>query len=240
MSVLLECRELSKSFGSKKVLDHVNFTIDAGKITGLLGPNGAGKTTLLKLANGLLQPDEGKVLICDKEPGVETKAAVSYLPDRMYMADWMKVGDIVDMFDDFYSDFNKGKALEMCRTLHIEEEQKIKNLSKGNQEKMQLMLVMSRKAKLYLLDEPIGGVDPAAREFILKTIIGNYNEEGSVLISTHLIGDVEQVLDDVIFLNEGRVILKDSVDSIRETTGNSVDSLFREKYRISNTDGGEE
>lgn len=232
MSELMKCNALSKSFGSVKALDDVNLTIESGKIIGLLGPNGAGKTTLLKTANGLLKQDSGEILICGSKPGPETKKVVSFLPDHMYFADWMKIGDIMDIFDDFYDDFDSGKAMEMCAMLGLKKEQKIKSLSKGNKEKMQLMLVMSRKAKLFLLDEPIGGVDPAAREFILKTIITNFTEDSSVMISTHLILDVESVLDEAIFIKEGHIILHESVDDIREQSGMNVDALFREKFRM--------
>lgn len=239
MSELLKCSALSKSFGSLKALDDVDLSLGSGKIIGLLGPNGAGKTTLLKTANGLLKPDSGEILICGSQPGPETKRVVSYLPDRMYFSDWMKVGDIMDIFSDFYDDFDEDKAEEMCYLLGLKKEQKIKNLSKGTKEKMQLMLVMSRKAKLYLLDEPIGGVDPAAREFILKTIISNFSEDSSVVISTHLILDVEQVLDEAVFIKNGQIILHESVDNIREQYNMNVDALFREKFRMTAMTGGE-
>lgn len=228
---LVKCEELRKSFGKTQALDGVNLTLDSGKIIGLLGPNGAGKTTLLKVFNGLLQPDSGMVTIDGFRPGRETKERISYLPDRPYFADWMKTGDMIDLFDDFYQDFNRDKAVEMCRLLQLDESQKIKTLSKGTLEKLQLILIMSRKAKLYLLDEPIGGVDPAAREYILRTILTNYSETGSVLISTHLILDVEQVLDEAVFIDQGRITLHESVDEIRENRGKSVDALFRDMFR---------
>ena len=228
---LVSCRGLCRYFGEIKALDNVDLTLEPGKIVGLLGPNGSGKTTLIKILNGLLQPTAGTVQILGSAPGPESKAQISYLPDRGYFPDWMCVKDMVDLFCDFYADFDRAKALEMCRTLGLEQGQKIKTLSKGTREKMQLMLVMSRKAKLYLLDEPIAGVDPAAREFIMHTILTNYNEEGTVLISTHLLTDVEQVLDEAIFLQNGKVVLHEGVDSIRERTGQSVDALFREMFR---------
>lgn len=225
------CSGVRRRFGNVNALDGVNLVLPAGKIIGLLGPNGAGKTTLIKILNGLLQADEGVVSIGGFTPGVESKKIVSYLPDRMYFADWMKVGDMIDLFSDFYEDFDKDKAAEMCRVLGLERKMRIKSLSKGTREKMQLMLVMSRKAKLYLLDEPIAGVDPAAREFILHTILTNYNQGGTVMLSTHLISDVEEVLDEAVFINAGRIILHDSVDNIRQRENKSVDALFRDMFR---------
>ena len=232
MGELLKCNSLCKSYGRTKALDDINLTIEPGKIIGLLGPNGAGKTTLLKMAEGLLQPDAGEIKVCGQAPGWQTKAMVSYLPDCMYFADWMTVGDITDMFKDFFTDFDHVKSDEMCKTLGLSRSQRIKSLSKGTKEKMQLMLAMSRNAELYLLDEPIAGVDPAAREFILKTILTNYNEKGSVLISTHLILDVEQVLDEAVFMNHGKIVLHESVDDIREQNEKSVDEMFRQMFRL--------
>ena len=197
----------------------------------MLGPNGSGKSTLLKLCNGLLVPDSGQLLICGMVPGVETKKVVSYLPERTYLSDWMSVRQMIRFFEDFYEDIVAARAYDMLSRLNINPSQRIKTMSKGTREKVQLILVMSRRAQLYLLDEPIGGVDPAARDFILNTIIGNYNPEGSVLISTHLIADVEQVLDDVIFINNGTIVLCDSVDNIRAQQDKSVDMLFREVFR---------
>ena len=236
---LVKCMGLTRDFGPVKALSGVDLTLESGKIVGLLGPNGSGKTTLIKILNGLLQPTSGTVLVGGNRPGPLTKELISYLPDRGYFPDWMKVGDMVDLFDDFYADFDRAKAEDMCRALELESGRRIKNLSKGTREKMQLMLVMSRKARLYLLDEPIAGVDPAARDFIMQTILTNYNEDGTVLISTHLIGDVEQVLDEAVFLQQGRVVLHESVDSIRERTGESVDALFREMFRAQMWRGGE-
>ena len=231
MNELVRCTNLSRSFGEVRALDNVNLSLPGGRIVGLLGPNGSGKTTLIKILNGLLQPTAGEVRIAGNAPGVETKKIVSYLPDRGYFPEWMRVGDMIDLFADFYPDFDRVKADEMCRALGLDERAAIKTLSKGTREKMQLMLVMSRAAKLYLLDEPIAGVDPAAREFIMRTILTNYSEDGTVLISTHLILDVEQVLDEAVFLRQGQVVLHESVDSIRERTGGSVDALFRDMFR---------
>ena len=231
MSELLQCTALSKHYGHHVALDQVNLTVGPGKIVGLLGPNGSGKTTLIKLANGLLTPTSGTIAINDLAPGVQTKAQGSYLPDRDYLADWMKVTDLIAFFADFYQNFDRKKAEEMLKRLAISPRSTLKSLSKGNREKVQLVLVMSRAASLYLLDEPIGGVDPAARDYILDTILTNYSEDATVLLSTHLISDIEQVLDEVIFLNQGRVALQKTVDEIRETEGKSVDALFREVFK---------
>ena len=230
MSELLICRELTKNFGNKPALDHLNLTLERGRIVGLLGPNGSGKTTLLKLINGLLVPTEGEVLIDGFKPGVETKTIVSYLPDRMYLGNWMKVCDLIDFFADFYADFDRVKANDMLKTLDISPLSRLKTLSKGTKEKVQLILTMSRRAQLFLLDEPIGGVDPAARDYILNTILSNYSEDASVLLSTHLIADIERVLDEVVFLKNGVMTLHESVDAIREEHGKSVDMLFREVF----------
>lgn len=230
--MLVECLDLTKNFSGKKALDAVNLKIGRGKIIGLLGPNGSGKTTLIKILNGLLEPTFGSVLIDGEKPGPYTKSIVSYLPDRTYFADWMKVSDIFDMFRDFYADFDRKKAEEMCGLLNIGTEEKIKNMSKGTKEKVQLILVMSRKAQLYLLDEPIAGVDPAARDYILSTIINNYNEEGTVIISTHLIADIERVLDEVVFLRNGQVVRHEAVDDIKEKEGKSIDDVFKDKFRM--------
>ena len=239
MNELVRCTNLSRSFGEVRALDNVNLSLPGGRIVGLLGPNGSGKTTLIKILNGLLQPTAGEVRIAGNAPGVETKKIVSYPPDRGYFPEWMRVGDMIELFADFYADFDRVKAAEMCRVLGLDEKLPIKTLSKGTREKMQLMLVMSRAAKLYLLDEPIAGVDPAAREFIMRTILTNYSEDGSVLISTHLILDVEQVLDEAVFLRQGQVVLHESVDSIRERTGGSMDQLFRDMFRAQEWRGGQ-
>ena len=231
MTQLLEIKNLTKRYGSKIALNGVNLSVGSGKIIGLLGPNGAGKTTLIKILNGLLQPDSGEVRICGQVPGKETKSLISYLPDRPYFGDWMRVKDVFKLFEEFYWDFDRNRAEALCRALKIDLDGKIKAMSKGTKEKVQLILVMSRAAKLYLLDEPIAGVDPAARDLILDTIINNYNPESTVILSTHLIADVERVLDEVIFLQEGRVILQDQVDDIREREDKSVDELFRTMFR---------
>ena len=228
---ILECKALSKHFGSNQALDKVELSLEAGRVIGLLGPNGSGKTTLIKLANGLLTPTSGEILVDGKKPGKDTKAIVSYLPDREYLPEWMSARQVMDFFEDFYPDFQRSKAQEMLSRLGINANMRIKQMSKGTREKVQLILVMSRQAKLYLLDEPIGGVDPATRDFILETIIRNYNPEAAVLISTHLITDVEQVLDDVLFIQNGRVMLQSSVDEIREEHGKSVDQYFREVFK---------
>ena len=228
---LLECRKLNKNYGGSFALSDIDLQIEPGRIVGLLGPNGSGKTTLIKLINGLLTPTGGEVLIDGRKPSPETKAIVSYLPERNALSEWMSAKQAMDYYADFFEDFNRDKAKEMIRNLGLDEQARIKTMSKGTREKLQLILVMSREAKLYLLDEPIGGVDPATRDYILRTIISNYNENASVIISTHLIADVEQVLDDVIFLREGHVELHESVDEIRNEKGTSVDALFREVFR---------
>ena len=231
MNPILECKELCKRYGSVQALDKVDLTVEPGRVVGLLGPNGSGKTTLIKLANGLLTPTGGEILIDGKKPGPETKSIVSYLPDRQYLPEWMSVKQMMDLFADFYADFDRDRAAEMLARLNIGEQMRIRQMSKGTREKAQLIMVMSRRARLYLLDEPIGGVDPATRDYILDTIIRNYEPEASVVISTHLISDVEQVLDDVIFINGGRVVLQSSVDEIREAHGMSVDAYFREVFK---------
>ena len=228
---VLECKDLSKHYGNAPALNHVSLAVEPGRIVGLLGPNGSGKTTLIKLANGLLTPSEGEVLVCDMAPGKESHASASYLPERTCIPTWMSVKQLLDFYGDFYRDFNRKAAEEMLTHLNIRLTQRIKQMSKGTREKVQLIMVMSRAAKLYLLDEPIGGVDPATRDYILSTIIGNYNPEAAVIISTHLIADVEKVLDEVIFINQGQVVLQSSVDEIREEKGMSVDALFREVFK---------
>ena len=232
MSELVYVNNLTKVYEKKKMaLDHMNLVIPRGKIIGLLGPNGSGKTTLIKLISGLLVPTEGEILINGKQPGPESKACVSYLPERTYFQGGMKVRELIAFFADFYEDFRPEKARQMLANLNISEDARLKTLSKGTKEKVQLIMVMSRDADLYCLDEPIGGVDPAARDYILQTIITNYNERASVLISTHLISDIENVLDDVIFIQNGHIRLTASVDEIREQEGKSVDALFREVFR---------
>ena len=227
---LIVARGLTKVYGVKPALDHIDLTIGSGRIVGLLGPNGSGKTTSIKLLCGLIQPTLGMLQIDGAAPGVHSKSVISYLPDRMYFADWMKTCDLIDFFADFYSDFDRKKAMEMFSALSIGPNDRIKTMSKGTREKAQLALIMSRKAMLYLLDEPIAGVDPAARDFILNTILTNYNEDGTVMLSTHLIADIERVLDEAIFLQNGKVVRHDTVDNIRENEGKSVDQLFREIF----------
>lgn len=228
---LLEFVNVTKNFSNKTALDNVSFAIQPGRIIGLLGPNGSGKSTSIKMMNGLLQPDSGQVLIKGNPPSIESKKIISYLPERTYLNDWMKVSQILSFFEDFYEDFDMNRAKEMLNNLNIDENVKLKTLSKGTKEKVQLILVMSRKAELYVLDEPIGGVDPAARDYILSTIIQNYSETSSILISTHLIQDVEKILDDVILINNGQIYMTGSVDDIRSENGLSIDNLFREVFR---------
>jgi ABC-2 type transport system ATP-binding protein len=220
-----------KTYGRTAALAGIDLEIAPGRIVGLLGPNGSGKTTLLKLANGLLTPTAGQILIGGKAPGVESKAVTAYLPEQTYLNDWMTVSQLLSFFGDFYENFNREKACAMLGALGIKSEDRLKSMSKGTKEKVQLILVMARDAALYLLDEPIGGVDPAARDYILDTIIRSYNPDSAVVISTHLISDVEPVLDDVIFINRGQVVLQSGVDEIREQKGKSVDALFREVFR---------
>lgn len=231
MSNLLETSNLCKKYGGFAALTNVNISLEPGRIIGLLGPNGSGKTTLMKIINGLLTPTSGEIRILGNTPGPETKSCISYLPERTYLNDWMQVQDILNFFEDFYPDFNKNKALDMLQRLDIDPKRRLKTLSKGTKEKVQLILVMSRSAALYCLDEPIGGVDPAARDYILETIINNYSENAAVLISTHLISDIENVLDQVIFLQNGFVREMISVDEIRENRHQSVDAYFREVFR---------
>ena len=228
---ILECKGLSKRFGAVTALDGISFTIEPGRIVGLLGPNGSGKTTLIKLANGLLVPTAGELWINGRAPGKESHAMVSYLHERTSLPLWMTVKQLQDFYEDFYADFQRERSEEMLDRLEISAKQRMKHMSKGTREKVQLILAMSRQAKLYLLDEPIGGVDPAARDYILDTIIRNYNPEASVIISTHLIADVEKVLDEVLFIDRGQILLQSSVDAIREEKGMSVDALFREVYK---------
>ena len=231
MSYLIESNHLGKKFGSKQALTDINLRIERGRIIGLLGPNGSGKSTLIKIINGLMTPTEGEVFIDGKKPGVETKKIVSYLPERTYLNEWMKVRELLDYFGDFYEDFHRDRAEVMLKNLNISMDDKLKTMSKGTKEKVQLILVMSTDAQIYILDEPIGGVDPAARDYILRTIIGNYNENATVLLSTHLISDIENILDEVIFLQYGQIRFHVSVDEIRMKEGKSVDQLFREVYR---------
>ena len=228
---ILECRNLSKTYGKEPALHGINLKLERGKIIGLLGPNGSGKTTLIKLANGLLVPTTGEITIDNHKPGTRSKKMVSYLPDKNYLDEDQTVDAIMGLFVDFYEDFDEKKAREMLDKLGIDPTKRLKTLSKGTKEKVQLILVMSRKADLYLLDEPIAGVDPAARDYILNTIISNYNPEAAVVISTHLIADVEHILDDVAFLSRGHLLLQSSADDLRAKEGKSVDAVFREVFR---------
>lgn len=228
---LLECRDLCKSFGSKKILNNINLSVPRGKIVGLLGKNGMGKSTLIKLVNDLLTPTSGEVLINGKHPGVESKRIISYLPERTYLDKGMLVKDVIKYFEEFYSDFDKDKALKLLDDLNLDINCKISKMSKGMQEKLQLILVMSREAELYILDEPLGGVDPATRDYILDTILNNFSEGASVIISTHLISDIERILDEVIFIDKGEIVLTGSADEIRKKEKTSIDEVFRRKFK---------
>ncbi len=227
----IEINNLTKRFGDLTALDEVTLSLEQGQIVGLLGPNGSGKTTLIKILNGLLQPTSGSVSISGNAPGVETKKVVAYLPDRNALPDYMTSSQLMDIYGDFFADFDRIKAEAMVDDLGIDRNQTMKKMSKGTKEKLQLCLVMARQADVYLLDEPIGGVDPATRDYILRTIISNYNENAVVVISTHLIADVESVLDDVVFIQNGKIVLHKAADEIREEKGESIDKLFREVFK---------
>lgn len=231
MENILECKNLTKNYKGNLALNDVNLCIGKGKIVGLLGPNGSGKTTFIKIAAGLLTPTFGDIVIGGNFVGTETKKIVSYLPDHNFLTPWMSVEGMIKYFEDFYEDFSRERAETMLDNLSINRKAKIKTLSKGTQEKVALILVMSRKAELYLLDEPIAGVDPATRDYILRTILSNYDSNATIIISTHLISDVEQILSDVIFINQSQVVLCDTVDNIRDNVGKSVDEYFREVFR---------
>lgn len=231
MEAVLTCSALTKAYGPNKALDNFTAVFSGGRITGLLGPNGSGKTTLMKLAAGLLVPTGGSLRVCGQAPGPQTKARVAYLPERTYLPAGLRVRETLELFCDFYADFSREKAVSMLADLKIQPGDKISAMSKGTREKVQLVLVMSRAAGLYLLDEPIGGVDPAARDYILNTIISNYSKDATVVISTHLIEDIEPVLDEAVFLKDGRIFAHRSVDDIRETEGKSVDAYFREVFK---------
>ncbi|MFI3208799.1 MAG: ABC transporter ATP-binding protein [Eubacteriales bacterium] len=228
---IIQCNQLSKSYGNRTALTNLDFSLEKGQIVGLLGPNGSGKTTFIKILNGLLTPTSGEILINGALPSKETKGIVSYLPDRTYLNDKMTTEQIIDFFLDFYDDFDSERAYQMMVSLNIDPFIPLKNFSKGTKEKVQLILVMSRNAALYVLDEPIGGVDPASRDYILNTIITNYNPEATVLISTHLIADVETILDRVLFIQNGSIVLNSTVDDIRAENAQSVNDLFREVFR---------
>ena len=228
---LVECKNLCKSYDDKKVLDNINLVIPRGKIIGLLGKNGTGKTTLIKLINDLLTPTSGEVLINNEKPGVNSKKIIAYLPERTYLDKSMKISDVIKFFEEFYDNFNKEKALKLLKDLSLELNQKISHMSKGMQEKLQLILVMSRDADLYILDEPLGGVDPATRDYILDTILSNFNEGASVIISTHLISDIERILDEVIFIDDGKIFLTSSADELRNKENASIDEIFRRCFK---------
>lgn len=228
---LLEFVNLQKSFGDKKVLEGINLKIPRGKIIGLLGKNGAGKTTLIKLVNDLLTPTEGEILVNGKPVGVESKEIISYLPERTYLDKSMRVSDAVKYFDEFYANFDSDKAYKLLDDLGLDKNLKLSKMSKGMQEKVQLVLVMSREAGLYILDEPLGGVDPATRDYILDTILSNFSEGASVIISTHLISDIERILDEVVFIDEGKIVLYGECDKLREENGSSIDELFRRMFK---------
>ena len=231
MSVLLECKKLTKRYKTKEVLKQIDLTLESGHIIGVLGPNGSGKTTLIKLINGLLTPSEGELLFCGEKIGVESKKHISYLPDQTYLNMNQRVKDIIDFFRDFYEDFDEVRSYDMLQKLKINAQDRLKTLSKGTKEKVQLVLVMSRRAKLYVLDEPNAGVDPAARDYILNTILSNYEPEASILIATHLIADIENILDEAVFLKDGQIVQHASVDEIRGKEGKSVDAYFREVFK---------
>ena len=231
MNPIMECKNLTKKFGNLEAVSNIDLTLEKGRIIGLLGPNGSGKTTLIKMANGLLSPTNGQILVNGMNVGTHTKEIISYLPEKTYLNSWMKVCDVIDFFGDFYSNFDKVKAYEMLKRLNINSNDRLKTMSKGTKEKVQLILVMSRDAELFVLDEPIGGVDPAARDYILNTILNNYKENGTILISTHLISDIEKILDDIVFIQNGKIVRTSSVDDIRSQEGKSIDSLFREVFK---------
>ena len=227
---ILECHDLTKRYGTLTALDHVNLNLEQGRIVGLLGPNGSGKTTMIKIACRLLQPSSGEILIGGEKPGVLTKNIVAYLPDREFLQEWMKMSDALSFYQDFFGDFDRTRAEGVLSDLSIDPKTSLKHLSKGNQEKVRLILTVSRNAKVFFLDEPIAGVDPAARDYILKTILSNYSQDALMVISTHLIADVESILDEAVFLKQGQVFLHKSTEQIREETGKSVDEYFREVY----------
>ena len=228
---LVECKHIYKSYGTKEVLKDINLTIPKGKIIGLLGKNGTGKTTLIKLINDLLVPTKGEILVNGSNIGVESKKVISYLPERTYLDKTMTVREVVKFFEEFYDNFDKEKAFKLLKDLDLDINLKLSKMSKGMQEKVQLVLVMSRRADLYILDEPLGGVDPATRDYILDTILSNFNEGASVIISTHLISDIERILDEVIFIDKGKIVLTSDTDTLREKEGTSIDSIFRRMFK---------
>ena len=228
---LLEINNLSKAFDNKKVLTDVNLTVSGGKIIGLLGKNGAGKTTLIKLINDLLTPSSGEILINGRKVGVDSKKIISYLPERTYLNKQMKVSEVISYFEDFYDNFDSKKAKKLLKDLDLDINQNLSKMSKGMQEKVQLVIVMSRNADLYILDEPLGGVDPATRDYILDTILSNFNEKASVIISTHLISDIERILDEVIFIDKGKIVLQSDADKLRNKEKGSIDEVFRRMFK---------
>ncbi len=228
---LLEIKNLSKSYDNKEVLKNINLKVSNGKIIGLLGKNGVGKTTLIKLINDLLTPSSGEILVNGNKIGIESKKDISYLPERTYLDKNMKVSEILTYFEEFYDNFNKYKAIKLLNDLKLDLDLRVSKMSKGMQEKLQLILVMSREAKLYILDEPLGGVDPATRDYILDTILSNFNEDASVIISTHLISDIERILDEVIFIDNGEIVLISSSDELRRKENASIDEVFRRRFR---------
>lgn len=230
MSAILEAKNLSKSYFNKKALDGINLSIEKGEVLGFLGPNGSGKTTFIKIAAGILRQSNGEILINGIKPGVETKKLVSYLPDRNYLYKWMKIKDAIEFFNDFYEDFDVKRCKELLDFMKLEEDYKITALSKGMMEKLNLTLVLSRKAKLYILDEPLAGVDPVAREKILDAIIQNYNEDSSMIITTHLVKDIERVFDNIAFIKDGNIVLSGNAEDLRCERGKSIDELFREVF----------
>lgn len=230
MGAVLKTNNLTKIYSSKVALDNINIEIPKGKIVGLLGPNGSGKTTFIKIAAGILRQSSGEILIENSKPGVYTKSIVSYLPDVNYLYKWMKIKDAFEYFKDFYMDFDEVKAKELLKFMKLDEESKVTSLSKGMMEKLLMTLVLSRKAKLYIFDEPLGGVDPVAREKILDAIIQNYSDESSMLITTHLVNDIERIFDDVMFINEGKIVLSGNAEELRNSRGKSIDEIFREVY----------
>lgn len=229
---ILSIQGLTKHYGKTEALKNLTFNISSGKIVGLLGPNGCGKSTLFKIISGLLVPDKGEISICGNSVGMESKKITSFLPDRGYLPKWMKIRNCISLFQDFYQDFDQHKAKNILQSLGLDEKQTVGSLSKGNAEKLHLALVLSRNAQLYLLDEPIGGVDPATRDFILKMIVQNYVENSTMIISTHLVADIEKIFDEVIFLDCGEIKLQGAVDDLREEKGKSLDQIFREVYYV--------
>lgn len=228
---LVKCNNLCKKFDNKQILNNINLSIPKGKIVGLLGKNGMGKTTLIKLINDLLTPTSGEILINGEKPGINSKKIISYLPERTYLDKSMKVSQIITFFDEFYDNFNKEKAIKLLKDLDLDINSKVSKMSKGMQEKLQLILVMSREAQLYILDEPLGGVDPATRDYILDTILSNFSEDASVIISTHIISDIEKILDDVIFIDKGEIVLTSSADELRKKENASIDEIFRRCFK---------